>query len=104
MQLPPFAGLFIALTVLAAVIYYHVMCLKVINEPKTYPEYLLKLSVIADKRQFEFFQIAAESDNIPRYIVDKDWVTYIKTGKLPQYVVDFLEEGKDYINSKQILL
>ncbi len=104
MQLPPFVGLSIALAVLAAVIYYHVMCLKAVNEPKTYPEYLLKLARIADKRQFEFFQIAAEKDNIPRYIVDKDWVTYIKTGKLPQYVIDFLEEGKDYIDSKQILI
>lgn len=102
MQLPPAVGILIMIAVLAATIWFKVKCLKAANEPKTYPEYLLKLSRITNKDQYEFFQIAA--DNVPKYIIDKDWKTYISTGKLPQYVIDFLEEGKDYISSKQILM
>lgn len=101
-QLPPFIGLFIALAVLAATIAYKLWCLNAANKPQTWPEYLLKLSRMTNKGQYEFFEIAA--DGLPKQYIENDWRTYVKTGKLPKYVIEFLEEGKEVIDSAQILI
>ncbi|MGD2072515.1 MAG: hypothetical protein PVG65_03405 [Candidatus Thorarchaeota archaeon] len=97
-------GLLVALAVIIAVMWFKVKCLKAVNEPKSYPDYLLKLARIADKHQYEFFEIAGKEDKIPNYIIKNDWKIYIKTGKLPSYMITFIDEGKEYIDKKQILI
>jgi len=97
-------GIIVALAVLIGVIWFKAKCLKVANDPKTYPEYLLKLCRIENKTQYDFFVIAGEKDKISVYIIRNDWRTYIRTGKLPTYMTDFLDEGKEYIDNHQILI
>lgn len=97
-------GIIVALAVLIGVIWFKAKCLKIANEPKTHSDYLLKLCRIENKTQYDFFVIAGEKDKISVYIVRNDWRIYIKTRKLPTYMIDFLDEGKEYIDNQQILI
>lgn len=98
-----YIGFIVLGLVIAGAIRLKQFMLKAINEPKEYPDYLLKLSMITDKKQYDLFVIAGEECNIPVYLVKRDWETYIKTGTMPTYMTDFLDEGKEYIDEVQIL-
>lgn len=97
-------GMIILFLVIGIVIWYKAKCLKAANEPKTYPEYLLKLCRIKNKNQYDFFVIAAEKHKLSVYIIKNDWRTYIKTGELPDYMIEFLDEGKEYIDNEPVLI
>lgn len=103
MTIEPYTGLIAFAIVVAGSIWLKQYLLKVVNEPEGYPEYLIKLSAITGKNQYDFFVIAGEECNIPTYLIERDWKTYITTRVMPTYMIDFLDEGKEYIDDIQIL-
>jgi hypothetical protein len=62
-------------------------------------EYLWKLKQISDKSEHELFHIAAEEKGWPEYQVERHFRRYLEDQTLPEYVKEFLEDGKQYINA-----
>ena len=62
-------------------------------------EYLWKLKQISDKSEYELFHIAAEEKGWPEYQVERHFRRYLETQTLPNYVKEFLEDGKAYIDA-----
>jgi hypothetical protein len=69
------------------------------NRALTPKEYLWKLKQISDKSEYELFHIAAEEKGWPEYHVERHFRRYLEDQTLPEYVKEFLEDGKEYINS-----
>ena len=69
------------------------------NRTLTPQEYLWKLKQISDKSEYELFHIAAEEKGWPKYQVEKHFKRYLENQTLPNYVKEFLEDGKDYISA-----
>ena len=69
------------------------------NKALTPKEYLWKLKQISDKSEYELFHIAAEEKGWPDYQVERHFKRYLEDQTLPEYVKEFLEDGKEYINS-----
>ena len=69
------------------------------NRALTPKEYLWKLKQISDKSEYELFHIAAEEKGWPEYQVERHFKRYLENQTLPNYVKEFLEDGKDYINA-----
>jgi hypothetical protein len=69
------------------------------NRALTPKEYLWKLKQISDKSEYEIFHIAAEDKGWPEYQVERHFKRYLENQTLPNYVKEFLEDGKDYINA-----
>jgi len=68
------------------------------NRALTPQEYLWKLKQISDKSEYELFHIAAEEKGWPDYQVEIHFKRYLENQTLPDYVKEFLEDGKEYIN------
>ncbi len=100
----PYTGIMTFALTIAVAIWVKRRLLKEVNNPKTYPDYLLKLSAITGKNQHDFFIIAGEECNVPTYLINRDWQIYIKTSKMPDYLIDFLDEGKEHIDEAQVLV
>jgi len=62
-------------------------------------EYLWKLKNITGKSEYELFHIAAEEKGWPEYQVERHFRRYLEDQTLPEYVKEFLEDGKQYINA-----
>ena len=62
-------------------------------------EYLWKLKQISDKSEYELFHIAAEEKGWPDYQVERHFKRYLKDQTLPDYVKEFLEDGKKYLDA-----
>jgi hypothetical protein len=62
-------------------------------------EYLWRLKQITDKSEYEIFHIAAEEKGWPDYQVERHFKRYLENQTLPDYVKEFLEDGKEYINA-----
>jgi hypothetical protein len=56
---------------------------------------LNKLCYISGHSAWDIFCISG--DGIPKYMLDSDFKKYLKTERIPPYVRDFLEEGKQII-------
>ncbi len=69
------------------------------NKAFTPKEYLWKLKQISDKSEYELFHIAAEEKGWPEYQVERHFKRYLETQTLPNYVKEFLEDGKAYIDA-----
>lgn len=69
------------------------------TRPLTPQEYLWKLKQITDKSEYEIFIIAAEEKGWPEYQVERHFKRYLADQTLPVYVKEFLEDGKEYINT-----
>ena len=69
------------------------------NKVLTPNEYLWKLKQISDKSEYELFQIAAEEKGWPEYQVERHFKRYLENQTLPNYVTEFLEDGKEYIDA-----
>ena len=69
------------------------------NRALTPKEYLWKLKQISDKSEHELFHIAAEEKGWPEYQVERHFRRYLEDQTLPEYVKEFLEDGKQYINA-----
>ena len=69
------------------------------NKALTPKEYLWKLKQISDKSEHELFHIAAEEKGWPEYQVERHFRRYLEDQTLPEYVKEFLEDGKQYINA-----
>ena len=69
------------------------------NRALTPKEYLWKLKQISNKSEYELFHIAAEEKGWPAYQVERHFKRYLENQTLPNYVKEFLEDGKDYINA-----
>jgi hypothetical protein len=69
------------------------------NRALTPQEYLWKLKQISDKSEYELFHIAAEEKGWPEYQVERHFKRYLENQTLPDYVKEFLEDGKEYINA-----
>lgn len=69
------------------------------NKPLTLKEYLWKLKQISGKSEYELFRIAAEEKGWPSYQVEKHFQRYLANQSLPEYVKEFIEDGKEYINA-----
>ena len=72
------------------------------NKPVPYDVLLNKLKVILDSSEYEIFQIAAMEKGHADYKVPVDFDTYIKTERIPVYVQQFLEEGRETILETKI--
>ena len=68
------------------------------NRALTPKEYLWKLKQISDKSEYELFHIAAEEKGWPEYQVERHFKRYLENQTIPNYVKEFLEDGKDYID------
>ncbi len=62
-------------------------------------EYLWRLKQITGKSEYEIFHIAAEEKGWPEYQVERHFKRYLENQTLPNYVKDFLEDGKEYIDA-----
>ncbi len=62
-------------------------------------EYLWKLKQITGKSEYELFHIAAKDKGWPEYQVERHFNRYLQNQTLPDYVKEFLEDGKEYINA-----
>ena len=62
-------------------------------------EYLWRLKQITDKSEYEIFHIAAEEKGWPDYQVERQFKRYLENQTLPDYVKEFLEDGREYINA-----
>ena len=62
-------------------------------------EYLWRLKQITDKSEYEIFHIAAEEKGWPEYQVERHFRRYLEDQTLPEYVKEFLEDGKEHINA-----
>ena len=69
------------------------------NRALTPEEYFWKLKQISDKSEYELFHIAAEEKGWPDYQVERHFKRYLENQTLPDYVKEFLEDGKEYINA-----
>jgi hypothetical protein len=69
------------------------------NRALTPQEYLWKLKQISDKSEYELFHIAAQEKGWPEYQVERHFKRYLENQTLPDYVKEFLEDGKEYINA-----
>ena len=69
------------------------------NRALTPREYLWKLKQISDKSEYELFHIAAEEKGWPKYQVEMHFKRYLENQTLPNYVKEFLEDGKEYIDA-----
>ena len=69
------------------------------NRALTPQEYLWKLKQISDKSEYELFYIAAEEKGWPDYQVERHFTRYLENQTLPNYVIEFLEDGKEYIDA-----
>ena len=69
------------------------------NRALTPKEYLWKLKQISDKSEYELFHIAAEEKGWPDYQVERHFIRYLDNQTLPKYVIEFLEDGKEYIDA-----
>jgi hypothetical protein len=58
-------------------------------------EYLWKLKQISDKSEYELFHIAAKEKGWPEYLVERHFKRYLEDQTLPDYVKEFLEDGKN---------
>jgi len=61
-------------------------------------EYLWKLKQITGKSEYELFLIAAHEKKWPDYYVKRHFRRYLQDQTLPDYVKEFLEDGRDFIN------
>ncbi len=68
-------------------------------KPLTLNEYLWKLKQITGKSEYELFHIAAEEKGWPDYQVERHFKRYLENQTLPDYVKEFLEDGREYINA-----
>ncbi len=59
---------------------------------KKVEEYLLE-------KKYELFHIAAEEKGWPGYQVERHFKRYLEDQTLADYVKEFLEDGKEYINA-----
>jgi len=62
-------------------------------------EYLWKLKQISKKSEHELFRIAAEEKGWSDHWVEKHFRRYLEDQSLPNYVKEFIEDGKDYISA-----
>ncbi len=62
-------------------------------------EYLWKLKQITGKSEYELFHIAAEEKGWPDYQAERHFKRYLENQTLPDYVKEFLEDGREYINA-----
>ena len=69
------------------------------NRALTPRDYLWKLKQISDKSEYELFHIAAEEKGWPEYQVENHFKRYLENQTLPNYVLEFLEDGKKYIDA-----
>ncbi|MGD8491984.1 MAG: hypothetical protein PVI38_04035 [Desulfobacterales bacterium] len=69
------------------------------NRTLTPSDYLWKLKCITGKSEYEIFHIAAEEKGRPRYQVERHFKRYLEDQTLPDYVKEFLEDGKEHINA-----
>ena len=69
------------------------------NKTLTPHEYLWKFKCITGKSEYEIFHIAAEEKGWPRYQVERHFKRYLEDQTLPDYVIAFLEDGKEHINA-----
>ena len=69
------------------------------NRPLTPQEYLWKLKCITSKSEYELFQIAAKEKGWPSYQVERHFGKYLEDQKIPEYVSEFLNDGKEYIDA-----
>ena len=69
------------------------------NRALTPKEYLWKLKQISDKSEYELFYIAAEEKGWPEYQVERHFRRYLENQTIPNYVKEFLEDGKEYIDA-----
>ena len=69
------------------------------NRALTPNEYLWKLKQISDKSEYELFHIAAEEKGWPEYQVERHFRRYLENQTLPNYVKEFIEDGKEFIDA-----
>jgi len=69
------------------------------NKTLTPLEYLWKFKCITGKSEYEIFHIAAEDKGWPKYQVERHFKRYLEDQTLPDYVKEFLEDGKEHINA-----
>ena len=69
------------------------------NKKLTLQEYLWKLKQITGKSEYEIFHIAAEEKGWPKYQAEKHFRRYLEDQMLPAYVKEFLEDGRQHIDS-----
>ena len=63
-------------------------------------DYLHKLHLILGVSDFEIFKIAAAEKGNHSY--EEHFDQYLKDGSLPHYLIEFLDEGKEYIEKYNV--
>ena len=69
------------------------------NKTLTPLEYLWKFKCITGKSEYEIFHIAAEDKGWPKYQVERHFKRYLEDQTLPDYVKEFLEDGRQHIDT-----
>ena len=74
---------------------------KRIEDPENHEDYLRLFCYVYEKSAHELFHIAGEG--IPKYMIESDWKKYLRELTIPSYVKEFLDEGKETLDSAEIL-
>ena len=72
---------------------------KRLNEPRSYDDYLRKLCYLSKKSSYNIFHEASKKYNLPKYLVDRDFDKYLIDESIPDYVKEFIDEGKEIIKN-----
>lgn len=74
------------------------------DTPWDYLELLVKLKHILETSELEIFKIAAKEKGFPEYRAEEDFSMYLKrnAGFLPQYLKNFLDDGRETIMSVKV--
>jgi len=73
-----------------------------VAEPKTIEDRFAKLCYITKKTAKEIFFESAQITGVRKHTVENDFKKYIESEYLPSYVMTFLEDGKEYIDSVKV--
>ena len=86
---------------LVCLIFYLRFSLRHLKKDKTVTplDYLWRLKSITGKSEYDIFQIAAKEKGWSKDYVEKHFRRYLADQTLPVYVKQFLEDGKEHINS-----
>jgi hypothetical protein len=96
---PAFLPLLVFLLVVLAIYQWVSRRNLIKNKALTPNEYLWKLKQITNRSEYEIFHIAAGEKGWPRYQVERHFRKYLEDQTLPVYVIEFLEDGRKYINA-----
>jgi len=75
---------------------------QITNYEITYADYIYKLHLILECSEYDVFKLAAKENGVAVYVADEHFSRWVKTGELPGYIKEFIDEGKEHIRAHPI--